>query len=118
MSKKKATITRSINRKINTAQYESIDIHVGRTEEIEWETEEERKQQIDDITDSLVLELLSIIEKTANGLGVNKKLATKRNNLNPKNIKKSDENVKDSSDNKSINNSTDNDYDDFDFLEG
>ena len=39
---KKSIIRKSITRKLSTAQYETLDVHVEVEEEVEWETVEER----------------------------------------------------------------------------
>lgn len=50
MAKKRTTATKRIGRKIQTKQFESLDISIECTDEIEWETLEERNKKLDQLT--------------------------------------------------------------------
>jgi len=73
---KKSIIKKSITRKLSTAQYETLDIHVEVEEEVEWETVEERMRKSDNISKILVIDFVSTLTKSLEQMNLSKKLAT------------------------------------------
>ena len=73
---KKSKIKKSISRKLSTAQYETLDIHVEIEEEIEWENPQERIKKTNNITKVLILDFNQTLQKSLEELKLNKKLAT------------------------------------------
>ena len=104
---KKSTIKKSITRKISTAPYETLDVHVEIQEEVEWEKMDERMKKTDAISKILLIDFAKTLNQVADELGVNKKIA-QVSNKNPQNAKVSNDNV-------SINKNED--EGDFDFLQ-
>jgi len=76
---KKSKIRKAIFRKLNTAQYENVDIIVDIEEEIEWNTIEERMKKTENITKILVLDFIRTQEQALKELNINKKLAVVTN---------------------------------------
>jgi len=74
--KKKSIIKKSITRKLSTAQYETLDIHVEVEEEVEWETMEERMKKSENISKILVIDFVSTLTKSLEQMNLSKKLAT------------------------------------------
>jgi hypothetical protein len=60
-TKNKMVLTKKIERVFQTAQFESIKVLVGFEEEIQWENEKDKTEQIDQFTDNLVDELIKTI---------------------------------------------------------
>ena len=84
MAKKKSIIRKSITRKLSTAQYETLDLTVEATEEIEWETVEEMMQKTTNISSVVMIDFQNTLAKTLQLMKLDKKLATvtgeKKNN--------------------------------------
>ena len=75
MAKKKSIIKKSISRKLSTAQYETLDITVEATEEIEWETVEERMNKTNNITSVVLVDFQNTLTKSLSMMKLDKKLA-------------------------------------------
>ena len=103
---KKSIIKKSITRKISTAPYETLDVHVEVVEEVEWEKMDERMKKTDAISKILLIDFAKTLNQVAEELGVNKKVAQ----ISNKNAKS----PKVSQTNETINNNEDGG--DFDFL--
>lgn len=69
-------IKKSITRKVSTAPYESVDIFLEIEETIEWDTPAERMEKTENYTKLLIVDFMKTLDKVANTLGVNKKVAT------------------------------------------
>ncbi len=69
-------IKKSISRKLSTAAYEALDIHVEIEETIEWDTPEQRMEKTENYTKLLVVDFMKTLDKVASSLGVDKKVAT------------------------------------------
>lgn len=104
---KKSIIKKSITRKICTAPYETLDVHVEIVEEVEWEKMDERMKKTDAISKILLIDFTKTLNQVTDELGVNKKIASVSGGNNAKNAKVSQADV-------SINNNED--EGDFDFL--
>ena len=104
---KKSIIKKSITRKICTAPYETLDVHVEIVEEVEWEKMEERMKKTDAISKILIIDFTKTLNQVADELNVNKKIASVSGGNNAKKAKVSEDNV-------TINNNED--EGDFDFL--
>lgn len=104
---KKSIIKKSITRKICTAPYETLDVHIEIQEEVEWEKMDERMKKTDAISKILLIDFAKTLNQVADELKVNKKVAQVSGNKNVQKPKVSDEDV-------SINNNRGNE--DFDFL--
>ena len=72
---KKSIIKKSISRKICTAPYETLDIHVEIVEEVEWEKMDERMKKTDAISKILLIDFVKTLNQVSNELNVNKKVA-------------------------------------------
>jgi len=72
---KKSIIKKSITRKISTAPYETLDIHVEVTEEVEWEKMDDRMKKTDSISKILLIDFAKTLNQVALELGVNKNIA-------------------------------------------
>jgi hypothetical protein len=103
---KKSIIKKSITRKICTAPYETLDVHIEIEEEVEWDKMDERMKKTDAISKILLLDFTKTLNQVANELGVNKKVAQ----ISNKNAQKTQV----SQDDVSINSNEDGG--DFDFL--
>ena len=103
---KKSIIKKSITRKISTAPYETLDVHVEIQEEVEWDKMDERMKKTDAISKILLIDFAKTLNQVAEELGVNKKVAQISN--------KNAQNPKVSQDNVTIDNNEDGG--DFDFL--
>ena len=103
---KKSIIKKSITRKISTAPYESIDINIEITEEVEWENMDERMKKTDAISKILLIDFVKSLNLAAEELNFTKNIATISG-------KKKPQNAKEKTDNKSIN--TNEGEGDFDF---
>lgn len=68
-------IKKSISRKISTAQFESLDIHLEIEENVEWDTPEERMEKTENYTKLLIVDFMKTLDKVATTLGVDKKVA-------------------------------------------
>ena len=73
---KKSIIKKSITRKLSTAQYETLDVHVEVEEEVEWDTVEERMRKSDNISKILVIDFVNTLTKSLQQMNLDKKLAT------------------------------------------
>jgi len=73
---KKSIIKKAIHRKINTADYESLDINVEIEEEIEWKTIEERMKKTEKISQILLQDWTSTYNEVVKKIGVNKLIGT------------------------------------------
>jgi len=104
---KKSIIKKSITRKICTAPYETLDVHVEIVEEVEWEKMDERMKKADAISKILLIDFTKTLNQVAEEIGVNKKIASVSGGNNAQKAKVSQDNV-------SINNNED--EGDFDFL--
>ena len=104
---KKSIIKKSITRKICTAPYETLDVHVEIVEEVEWDKMDERMKKTDAISKILLIDFTKTLNQVADELNVNKKIASVSGGNNAKKAKVSDDNV-------TINNNED--EGDFDFL--
>ena len=71
----KSIIKKSISRKIRTADFESIDIFVEMQEEIEWSDVREKMDKTKIISNALVLDFMSTLEKTMEELKLNKQIS-------------------------------------------
>jgi hypothetical protein len=69
-------IKKSISRKLSTAAYEALDIHVEIEETIEWDTPEQRMEKTENYTKLLVVDFMKTLDKVTSTLGVDKKVAT------------------------------------------
>lgn len=81
---KKSIIKKSITRKICTAPYETLDVHIEIEEEVEWDKMDERMKKTDAISKILLLDFTKTLNQVANELGVNKKVAQISNKNAPK----------------------------------
>jgi hypothetical protein len=75
MAKRKGTIKKSINRKISTAQFESIDIYEEVIEEVEWDTEAERIKISGEVSKSLFDNFTETYTQAMEIIGVERCLA-------------------------------------------
>ncbi|MCD6435315.1 MAG: hypothetical protein J7L15_02905 [Clostridiales bacterium] len=75
MAKKKSIIKKSITRKLSTAQYETLDVTVEATEEIEWDTVEERMNKTTNITSVVLIDFQNTLTKALGTMNLDKKLA-------------------------------------------
>ena len=103
---KKSIIKKSITRKISTAPYETLDVHVEIEEAVEWEKMDERMKKTDAISKILIIDFVKTLNQVADELDVNKKVAQISN--------KNAEKPQVSNDNVSRNNNEDGG--DFDFI--
>ena len=78
-------IKKSISRKLSTANYETLDIHLEIEETIEWDTPAERMEKTENYTKLLIVDFMKTLDKVASTLGVDKKVAV-INNKNGNNI--------------------------------
>lgn len=72
---KKSIIKKSITRKISTAPYETLDVHVEIVEEVEWEKMDERMKKTDAISKILLIDFVKTLNQVADELKVDKKVA-------------------------------------------
>ena len=72
---KKSIIKKSISRKISTAPYETLDIHVEIEEEVEWEKMDDRMKKTDAISKILLIDFAKTLNQVTEELTVNKKIA-------------------------------------------
>lgn len=105
---KKSIIKKSITRKISTAPYESVDIHIEVTEEVEWESMDERMKKTDAISKILLIDFIKSLNQASEELGFTKNIAQISG-------KKKPQNAKEKTEDKSIN--TNKSEEDFDFDE-
>lgn len=103
---KKSIIKKSITRKICTAPYETLDVHIEIVEEVEWEKMDDRMKKTDAISKILLIDFVKTLNQVSEELNINKKVA-QISNKNAQKPQVSQENV-------SIN--KDEDGGDFDFL--
>jgi hypothetical protein len=108
---KKSIIKKSITRKISTAPYETLDVHVEIQEEIEWENMQQRIEKADSVSKILILDFVKTLNQVAAELHVDKKIASISGKKNPQEAQEKPVDT-------SINNSKDGDVAgaDFDFL--
>lgn len=106
---KKSIIKKSITKKISTAPYESVDIHIELTETVEWETMDERMKKTDAISKILIIDFIKSLNQAAEELGFTKNIAQISG-------KKESQNAKEKTDDKSINTNKDEGNFDFDQL--
>ena len=104
---KKSIIKKSISRKISTAPYETLDVHVEIEEEVEWEKMDDRMKKTDAISKILLIDFTKTLNQVAEELNLNKKIAQVSGQKSAQPAKVSEDNV-------SIDNSKD--EGDFDFL--
>ncbi len=71
---KTSRIRKTINRKIQTASFEQLDVNVEIEEEIEWTTPKERMEKTDKITKVLVIDFMRTFNKTLEQLKIDRKL--------------------------------------------
>jgi len=90
----KTIVKKSISRKIRTADFESIDIFVEMQEEIEWSDVKEKMDKTKNVSNTLVLDFMSTLEKTMAELKLNKQIAV---------IKKDEKTSKENSSKNTIN---------------
>ena len=107
---KKSIIKKSISRKISTAPYETLDVHVEVEEEVEWEKMDERMKKTDAISKILLIDFVKTLNQVADELNLNKKIAQ----VSGKNNENNAQNAKVSQNNGTINNNED--EGDFDLL--
>lgn len=105
---KKSIIKKSISRKICTAPYETLDVHVEIVEEVEWDKMDERMKKTDAISKILLIDFVKTLNQVTEELNLNKKIASVSGGNNAQKAKVSQNNVP-------INNNGD--EGDFDFLE-
>lgn len=103
---KKSIIKKSITRKISTAPYETLDVHIEIEEEVTWEKMDERMKKTDAVSKILLIDFVKTLNQVTDELKVNKKVAT----ISEKNVQKPQEKAADVS----ITNTEDGG--DFDFL--
>ena len=103
---KKSIIKKSITRKICTAPYETLDVHIEIVEEVEWEKMDDRMKKTDAISKILLIDFVKTLNQVSEELNINKKVAQISNKNAPK--------PQVSQDDVSINNNKDGG--DFDFL--
>jgi len=72
---KKSIIKKSITRKVSTAPYETLDVHVEIVEEVEWEKMDERMKKTETISKILIIDFVKTLNQVAEELNVNKKVA-------------------------------------------
>lgn len=65
-------ITKGIVRKIQTKQFENVDISVSVEEEIEWENDKQRQEKIDLLTKKLLDDFKSTYNEVCNTLEVDR----------------------------------------------
>ena len=90
---KKSVIKKSITRKISTAPYETLDVHVEIQEEVEWEKMEERMKKTDAISKILIIDFVKTLNQVSEELNLNKKIAQVSSKKNDRNAKVSNSNV-------------------------
>jgi len=78
---KKTIVKKAIFRKLCTAQFESVDIHVEVEEEIEWNTDKEKLEKTEKILKALLIDFNRTLVQTLEQLGLSKKLATVNSNI-------------------------------------
>jgi hypothetical protein len=88
---KKSIIKKSITRKISTAPFESLDVHVELEETIEWEDMAERMKKTDSISKILLIDFTKTLNQVADELNLDKKIAQVSGKNNPQNAKVSDD---------------------------
>ena len=69
---KKSIIKKIINRKIQTASFEQLDINVEIQEEIEWTTPKERIEKTDKITKILLIDFIRTFNKVVDELKIDR----------------------------------------------
>jgi hypothetical protein len=72
---KKSIIKKSISRKVCTAPYETLDVHVEIVEEVEWENMDERMKKTEAISKILIIDFVKTLNRVAEELNVDKKVA-------------------------------------------
>lgn len=72
---KKSIIKKSISRKICTAPYETLDVHVEIVEEVEWDKMDERMKKTDAISKILLIDFAKTLNQISEELKVDKKVA-------------------------------------------
>ena len=90
---KKSIIKKSITRKISTAPFESLDVHVEIEETVEWEKMDERMKKTDAISKILLIDFVKTLNQVADELKVNKKVAQVSNKNNAQNAQEKPANV-------------------------
>jgi hypothetical protein len=90
---KKSIIKKSITRKICTAPYETLDVHVEIEEEVEWEKMDERMKKTDAISKILLIDFAKTLNQVTDELKVDKKIAQVSGKKNVQKPQVSDDNV-------------------------
>jgi hypothetical protein len=68
----KTKITKSVERCIQTKQFEQVTITVGREEEIEWKDDVDKNKKIDKFTQDILSDFTITYNEVCNKLGVNR----------------------------------------------
>jgi len=71
---KKSIIKKSINRKIQTASFEQLDINIEIQEEVEWSTPKERLEKTEKVTTVLVIDFIKTFNKVVEQLNIDRQL--------------------------------------------
>lgn len=90
---KKSIIKKSITRKICTAPYETLDVHVEIEEEVEWDKMDERMKKTDAISKILLIDFAKTLNQVTEELKVDKKIAQVSGKNNAPNPQVSDKEV-------------------------
>ena len=90
---KKSIIKKSITRKICTAPYETLDVHVEIEEEVEWEKMDERMKKTDAISKILLIDFAKTLNQVSEELKIDKKVAQVSGKKDTPKPKVSDNNV-------------------------
>jgi len=73
---KKTIVKKAIFRKLNTAQFENVDVHVEVEEEIEWNTDKEKLEKTEKISKALLIDFNRTLIQTLEQLNLRKKIAS------------------------------------------
>lgn len=68
----KSVIKKTVCRKIKTADFESLDVNLEITEEVEWENFEEREKKTEKITEILLEDLKKTYNKIVSELSIDR----------------------------------------------
>ena len=76
VDKRHSKIRKTISRKIQTDDFESLDVYVSVEEWVEWDTDEERAAETKRITGKLLDDFTDSFNRTVSALGVNRLIGT------------------------------------------
>lgn len=87
----KTVIRKGIVRKIKTADFEQLDVHVEIEEEISWTTDNEREKETKKVSDKLLGDFVDTYNKVVETIGVERCIGVVNTNMKKDNASKKDD---------------------------